>query len=255
MWVLLKGIIKFILVVMIVSALLYDYHTGVLTVKASVILQKAGVNTIDRDAYLKAYPEYFDCSKPYWREWGPGVIKCDINESEIKAIMPVAEKVKGRNILETAWNLHRWEVNNTRYDYEKFIMVMAGAKVLLPHEFLQKREGVCEDYAVFNYAVMKALGYRDIYLAYIRMTSSIWGHAVLVFRYNGTYYALDWWGPQKIDANYARRWNGALSIIVLNDRGEIVSYIGETPIEILNDLPRLSVELIGVLLIIIILKV
>ncbi len=253
MWVLLKGIIKFILVILIISALVYDHQTGAITVKTSVLLQKVGVNTIDHDAYLKAYPEYFDCSKPYWREWGPGIIKCDINESEIKAIMPVAEKVKGQNILETAWNLHRWEVNNTHYDYNRFIT--CSGRILLPHEFLQKREGICEDYAVFNYAVMKALGYRDIYIAYIRMTSSIWGHAVLVFKYNGTYYALDWWGPQKIDANYTRRWNGALFIIILNDRGEIVSYIGETPIEILNDLPRLTVELVGVLLIILVLKI
>ncbi|ASJ07530.1 transglutaminase-like domain-containing protein [Thermococcus pacificus] len=252
MGVLLKGIIKLIIVVLIISAIIYDHQTGVITVKTSDLLQKAGINTIDRDAYLKKYSEAFDCSKPYWRNWGPGIIKCDINESEINAIMPVAEKVKGRDILETAWNLHKWEVENTDYDYEKFMALEGGT--LLPHEFLQKKKGVCRDYAVFNYAVMKALGYRDIYLAYISMSSSIWGHAVLVFKYNGTYYALDWWGPQKIDAHYAERWEGSLSIVILNDKGEVVSYVGVTPWEVINRLPQLTVMVIGILLIVLVLK-
>jgi hypothetical protein len=252
MRVLIKGIIKLILIVLVISALIYNYKTDAISAEATIALEKAGVNVIDRDAYLKMYPSSLDCSKQQWRDWGPGIIKCDIGEDEIEKIRPVAEQVKGKDILETTWNLHYWLVNNTEYDYEKFMMMREGT--LLPHEFLEKKTGVCRDYAVFNYAVMKALGYKDIYLGHISMSSSIYGHSVLVFRYNGTYYALDWWGPQKMDQTYAQRWQGALSVVILDNRGRIVDYVGVTPTWLINDAPTLAVNVIGFLMIIVILK-
>ncbi|NJE13678.1 transglutaminase-like domain-containing protein [Thermococcus sp. LS2] len=247
-----KVIVKLFLIMLIIFGLVYDYKTSALSQRIGEYLEITGITTIDKDYYLKTYGKYFDCSPPYWKQWGPGIIKCDIGPDEIQRIMPVAERVKGKDIMETAWNLHYWLMNNTEYDYDKYMSLEEGT--LLPHEFLEKRTGVCRDYAVFNYAIMKALGYRDIYLGHVSLSSTIFGHTVLVFKYKGQYYVLDWWGPQKLDENYARKWRGSLGIVILNDEGKIVDYVGVTQSQMLNNSPKIVLLIVSLLLIGVILK-
>lgn len=86
----------------------------------------------------------------------------------------------------------------------------------MPHEFLAKGQGDCEEYALMGYLMLKRAGYEAYYgTGYVidRMTGKRVGHAVALVRWQEEVYVLDSYGE-----------SGTLERFLTNSKGRIYGY-------------------------------
>jgi len=100
----------------------------------------------------------------------------------------VFDKYSERPLLFKVWHLVEWVDSNTVYDYTK--KESANRYIYDPVTFVERKSGVCSDYAIFYASALLALGFKDSYvLTFDTITGE--GHAVAALEYNGVLLILE----------------------------------------------------------------
>jgi predicted transglutaminase-like protease len=100
----------------------------------------------------------------------------------------VFDKYSERPLLFKVWHLVEWVDSNTVYDYTK--KESASRYIYDPVTFVERKSGVCSDYAIFYASALLALGSKDSYvLTFDTITGE--GHAVAALEYNGVLLILE----------------------------------------------------------------
>jgi len=98
------------------------------------------------------------------------------------------DKYSERPLLFKVWHLVEWVDSNTVYDYTK--KESANRYIYDPVAFVERKSGVCNDYAIFYASALLALGFKDSYvLTFDTITGE--GHAVAALEYNGVLLILE----------------------------------------------------------------
>lgn len=85
-------------------------------------------------------------------------------------------------------------INNMDYDYEKANKLNNGildytTDVNYPYQTLINKKGICSDYALLNYVLLKKLGYEVKILAFEHQKGA-W-HSVAIFKQNDKWYVIE----------------------------------------------------------------
>ncbi|MEM1579330.1 MAG: transglutaminase-like domain-containing protein [Archaeoglobaceae archaeon] len=107
------------------------------------------------------------CQKT-WRYDLECALNTTLSDEEIAKISVYALKLKGKNCVETAWNVLKWVGENIEYDKQKAslpppVILVRGREVQVlnserfyqtPIETAKLRRGICGDFAIFTTAVL-----------------------------------------------------------------------------------------------------
>jgi hypothetical protein len=105
-------------------------------------------------------------------------------------------------------------INTLSYDYEKAELVNSGVntyqtKTNYPYKTIANKRGICGDFALLNYVVLKELGYNCKILEFVKDNGQ--GHAVCMFCENGTWkiiehrtgiFNAEWYIDRNVDWGY-----------------------------------------------------
>jgi len=114
----------------------------------------------------------------------------------------VVHILKGNSTQDTAWNIVTWEDDVINYDYTKannnngcsytydgnnIVAIHATEydKIQTPKQTIERRKGICIDYAILTAALLLKNGYQPVY---IFETDN---HAFAAIKINGKFYAID----------------------------------------------------------------
>lgn len=120
----------------------------------------------------------------------------------------IVGSIKGKNILETSWNIGKFENDNIKYNYTKAnngyaikykfinnkivdIIAPPENKIQTPYETIVKKSGICTDYTILTLALLKRCGYNDNIYAFKVEYNGKPGHIFAGVKYNNIYYAID----------------------------------------------------------------
>ncbi len=116
------------------------------------------------------------------------------NDNTINAqnIKELSKKLKGKDSLETAYNILKWVDENIKYDDEKAKEIIEGKNIKLrtPEEVLKDKKGICSEYSMFIDAILLNSNITPYYIV-IKYKNKNIDHAVAAIKYNNTYYILD----------------------------------------------------------------
>ncbi len=114
------------------------------------------------------------------------------NTTNAKNIKELSKQLKGKNVLETAYNILKWVDKNIKYDDEKAKEIIEGKnpKLRTPEEVLKDKKGICSEYSMFIDAILLNENIIPYYII-IKYKNKDIDHAVAAIKYNGTYYILD----------------------------------------------------------------
>jgi len=123
------------------------------------------------------------------------------NGKELSAVAPIAARLKGRNLLESAWNVVSWEDGHITYDGTRVDPLMKP----IP-ETLKEGKGICGDYTLLTLALLLEMNYSPLYALAITFNDSDTGHLTAVIEYGGKFYVVDQHPPLMDLASYYRHW-------------------------------------------------
>ena len=147
-------------------------------------------------------------------------IECTITAEEIKALLPIANKLKGKNMKEDAWRILEWEEKMIEYDFEKAslsparittyptgkVKISGGSKIQRPSETINLGKGICSDYTVLTLALLFAMNYSEVYTLEINFENDKMGHATALVKINGKFFVLDQKPPVMDLGSYYLHW-------------------------------------------------
>jgi hypothetical protein len=158
----------------------------------------------------------------YWRYSLEKSIYCALNERELLNISYQALELKGIDIKESVWNLLKWEKDTIEYDWDKAslpppevifwsdgrVEVIKGKENIIqtPTETIQRKKGVCGDYAILTIALLVEMAYKPVYLLDIRFESDRIGHVAAAIRIDNQYFAIDQHPPVLDLGSYYKKW-------------------------------------------------
>lgn len=166
------------------------------------------------------------CDK-LWRYDTECAIKYMFTPQELEKISGIAERVRGENCKETAWNALKWVDENIKYDQEKAMLPPAeivisplGVKVesgerklQTPSETVLLGKGICGDYAILTAALITYNGC-TVYIANVTFANDDEGHLAAAVKINGSYFFLDQHLPPLDAGSYYKKWAGDGKTIV-----------------------------------------
>ncbi|RLF80370.1 hypothetical protein DRN32_03165 [Thermococci archaeon] len=147
-------------------------------------------------------------------------IECTITAEEIKALLPIANRLKGENIKEDAWGILEWEEKRIEYDFEKAslsptrittypmekVEISGGSKIQRPSETINIGKGICTDYTVLTLALLFAMNYSEAYTLEINFENDKMSHAAALVKINGRFFVLDQKPPVMDLGSYYLHW-------------------------------------------------
>jgi hypothetical protein len=158
------------------------------------------------------------CDK-LWRYDIECAIDYMLSPDELQEISSIAEKLKGSNCKQTAWNVLEWVDKNIKYDYEKSSLPPpevkispAGVEVYNQERYIQtpsetalRGKGICTDYTFLIAALLLYNGC-DPYVVNMTFEGGAEGHVSAAIEINGTYYFLDQHLPPLDPGSYYGKW-------------------------------------------------
>jgi predicted transglutaminase-like protease len=158
------------------------------------------------------------CSKA-WRYDFECALDYMLSDDELQKIAPLAEKLRGEDCKDTAWNVLKWVDINMEYDTEKAYLpppqiVIRGKDVEIydsgriiqtPSETLKLKRGICTDYAFLTLALLKYNGCEG-YLVNVTFRERGEGHIAAAIEVNGTFFILDQHLPPFDPEGYYLKW-------------------------------------------------
>lgn len=110
---------------------------------------------------------------------------CKLFRSEI---VQLARRLSGATLRETAWNVLKWVEDNVSYDEAK--AKEKSGVLLSPPEMLNRKSGICGDYALFTAALLLESGFSEIYILLVKVNYHA-RHAAVAVMVDGRAYVLD----------------------------------------------------------------
>ncbi|MCS7144816.1 MAG: hypothetical protein NZ879_07340, partial [Archaeoglobaceae archaeon] len=200
------------------------------------------------------------CNK-VWR-WD---LECALNETlsekEVLKVKDLSEMLRGRDCVESSWNILQWVEDNIEYDSYKAILpsptiITRGEDITVqnpervhqtPIETLELRKGICGDYAILISALLMNLDCKP-YILRFEFESEETGHLATAILFD-QYYILDQNLPPMDLGSYYKKWlqeGKRIKIVQIYDKGFLIGNI--TPSEMrkfdyaLSDLDLKSLE-------------
>ncbi|MDV3103846.1 transglutaminase-like domain-containing protein [Thermococcus waiotapuensis] len=124
------------------------------------------------------------------------------NRSEIQTVGYLAAELKGSDILESAWNILRWEDEHISYDFSRREPLMRPIPQILTSE-----RGICGDYTLLTLAILVQMNYTELYAMAITFNESDAGHLTAVINYNGKFLVVDQHPPVMDIGSYYWYWS------------------------------------------------
>ncbi|NJD99811.1 hypothetical protein E3E26_08460 [Thermococcus sp. LS1] len=177
---------------------------------------------------LPSQDAQLNCSGILWRYILKDALPCMLSRPELEVISPLAEKLEGENLVQSAWNVLDWEDQWIIYDREKakepfakVIIYPDGRQEVVegrnntiqtPYETIMRGKGICTDYTVLTDALLLAMNYSPVYTMAINLTDL--GHAAALVRIEGWFFVIDQHLPPMDLGSYYRYWKRQGSIII-----------------------------------------
>ncbi|MDI9611382.1 MAG: transglutaminase-like domain-containing protein [Archaeoglobales archaeon] len=179
------------------------------------------------------------CNKT-WR-WD---LDCALNETlsekEVSKVSELALKLKGRDCIESSWNVLKWVEENIEYDSQKAefptpIIILKGRDVMIqnsersyqtPLETVKLGKGICGDYAILTSALLINLDCKP-YILRFEFNNEETGHLATAILLD-QYYILDQNLPPMDLGSYYKKWavdQLEITKVHIYDRGVLVGEI------------------------------
>ena len=144
-------------------------------------------------------------------------------EKGVMVVKPLAEDKQivdfiYENKIQSLEDYAQWVQKNISYKKEFGTDIWQD-----PINFLSKRKGDCEDYALLNMEVLKVVGYQPQFIALMGQKKS---HAICVFELNGEYYYFDNAVLKKTNTNNIMQF--VKDFISQSSYSEVREYLPET---------------------------
>jgi len=157
------------------------------------------------------------CEKA-WRYDLECALNYTLSEEEVAKVRELAESLRGKDCLDSSWNVLEWVEKNIEYDSWKALLpsptiLIRGKEVIVqnperfyqtPYETVKLRKGICGDYAILIAALLMNLGCEP-FLIRFEFEGENAGHlsaAILLDQY----YVLDQNLPPADLGSYYRKW-------------------------------------------------
>ncbi|ASJ01502.1 transglutaminase-like domain-containing protein [Thermococcus gorgonarius] len=124
------------------------------------------------------------------------------NRSEIQTVEYLTDELKGSNILESAWNILRWEDEHISYDFSRREPLMRP----IP-QIITSGRGICGDYTLLTLAILIQMNYTELYAMAITFNESDVGHLTAVIKYGGKFLVVDQHPPVMDLGSYYWYWS------------------------------------------------
>ena len=165
-----------------------------------------------------------------WRYDFEEAIKFALNDENLSKISNLAGNLKGSNIQESIWNILKWEEENIEYDLHKanipqpILSIWNTGKIEVvqgedntfqtPYETIQRKKGICGDYALLSAGLLLKMGYSPVYILNIEFQNDPVEHTVAGMIINGWFFILDQFPPAMDSGTFYRHWK--------DEEGEII---------------------------------
>ncbi|WP_456469648.1 transglutaminase-like domain-containing protein [Archaeoglobus sp.] len=174
-----------------------------------VLCTQIGSKDISREEYCEKLWRYdIECAIGYM-----------FTAEELQKISEIAEKLRGSNCKQTAWNVLEWVDRNVEYDFKKASLPPpqveispVGIKVYnkeryfqTPSETVMMGKGICGDYAILTAALLLYNGCKA-YIVNITFDGYSEGHITAAIKINNSYYFLDQHLPPLDAGSYYKKW-------------------------------------------------
>lgn len=181
----------------------YSMRLHMISVSTALILVLVGCT---QNGLYIAEPSKVELCSKIWRYDLECAINHTLNTSQIKKVENLAQSLKGRNCIETSWNVLSWIEKNIKYDSMKAaspppviqivgneITVISGSDRIYqtPVETVTLRKGICGDYAILTAALLLASNCSPVYIFNLSFGKNIPNHITTSIKLNGTLYILD----------------------------------------------------------------
>ena len=139
-----------------------------------------------------------------WREgFDAEALKSGLCGAMLAPVKHLSLPLKGNTTSDTAWNVLKWVEENVEYNNTKALV--REREIQSPIETVNKRDGICTDYALLTASLLLNLDIKPVYLLDIKLynDNKSGGHAAVAVKLNGDYFILDQHLPvMHIASNY-----------------------------------------------------
>lgn len=182
------------------------------------------------------------CEKA-WRWDLECALNITLSEGEILKVNDLAKELRGKDCVESAWNVLKWVEENIEYDSQKALLptptiFTRGKEVVIqdpertyqtPSETVKLKKGICGDYAILISALMANLDCKP-YILRFEFEGEETGHlATAIFLEQ--YYILDQKLPPMDLGSYYNKWLGEgkrIKVGYIYDKGLLIGNITPT---------------------------
>ncbi len=157
-----------------------------------------------------------------WRYILEKSVYCALNQKELLGISYLALKLGGNDVKDSAWNILEWENDAIEYDWNKAslpppelvywsdgrVEVVKGKENIIqtPTETIQRKKGICSDYAILTAALLLEMGYQPVYLFDIKFENNPVGHVTAAIKIDEQYFPVDQLPPVLDLGSYYKKW-------------------------------------------------
>lgn len=125
-----------------------------------------------------------------------------LNEPRETAVLEnLSSKLKGRDLVESTWNILLWEDEHVSYDYGR-----TEPQFRPPSEVIRSGKGICGDYSLLTAGLLLAMNYSPVYVLAIEFNDSDVGHLTAAIKVEDEYLVADQHPPLMDLAAYYRHW-------------------------------------------------
>ncbi|MET1124901.1 MAG: transglutaminase-like domain-containing protein [Archaeoglobaceae archaeon] len=188
-----------------------------------------------------------DLKERLWRYDLRYALEVTLSAEEVAKVSKLAEELRGGDIIESAYNILRWEEENIDYDEARAaepppeiviyyrgdvpvdVVVTGSEQYRTPSEILSYRSGVCRDYAILTAALLLAMNYSPVYVFYVDFAGTDIDHVTAAVSIGGVYFILDQKPPIYTLRHYYDHWlekGVKISRVEVYEVGEGVRLLG-----------------------------
>ena len=138
-----------------------------------------------------------------WRDiFDSEAFKCGLCAAMLAPVEHFSLPLKGNTTSDTVWNVLKWVHENIEYNKTKALV--REREIQSPIETVNKRDGICTDYALLTASLLLNLDIKTVYLLDIKLynDNKSGGHAAVAVKLNGDYFILDQHLPLMHVASY-----------------------------------------------------
>ncbi len=189
---------------------------------SSYVNPSYSINYINYNKYVKlnnkVNKSLKENCKLLWRYSFKCALEYALNYTNLEKVRFIAKKLEGNSVQQKVWNVLKWEDKNIKYNWSKAtlqptVIEYVGSRVKIirkgiwyqtPEETIEKRSGICGDYAILTAALLIDMNVTP-YVAVVNFTSGL-SHAAVLVKIDGWFFVLDQHLPPMDLGTYYKDW-------------------------------------------------